>query len=263
MDQETLGEGSVAMLPGSSTVGGGSVDKSASILRVDNLSMSFDGVTALNGLTFEVNEGEIFGIAGPNGAGKTTLFNVISGLYSGTGKIFFGTEDISNSKTHEICHKGIARTLQVPQLFSTLSVHDNVRFGAHFGKSTRRDEKKLISTALDFVGLKDKKEEPAEHLGLFQKKMTMIAAALATEPRLLLLDEPVGGLSPMEIGPLVELINRINQETGITIIIIEHLMKVLKEVSHRLLIIHYGEKICLGKPEQVMEDQQVRQVYLG
>lgn len=244
-------------------VQGGRIDDSVPLLRVNNLSMSFNGISALSNLTFEVKEGEIFGIAGPNGAGKTTLFNVISGLYSGTGQILLGTEDISHARIHEVCHKGIARTLQVPQLFSTLSVYDNVRFGAHFGKSVRRDEKNLISDVFDFVGLKDKKTNIASNLDLFHKKLTMIAAALATEPRLLLLDEPVGGLSPMEISPLVKLIKRINQELGITIIIIEHLMKVINEVSNRLLIIHYGKKICIGIPEEVMQNNEVQQVYLG
>ena len=234
-----------------------------SILRVQDLSMSFDGVDALSRLNFEVETGEIFGIAGPNGAGKTTLFNVISGLYNGSGTVIFKTENISTAKPHRICHLGIARTLQIPKIFNTLNVYDNVRFGAHFGKPGRKDEARLILDALDFVGLKERKAQIAEHLGLFQKKLIMIAAALSTQPQLLLLDEPVGGLSPVEIIPLIELIRQINKDLGITIIIIEHLMKVLKELSDRLMIIHYGKKICIGTPEHVMQDPKVKEIYLG
>lgn len=233
------------------------------ILRVENLSMSFTGVDALKDLTFAVDEGEVFGIAGPNGAGKTTLFNIISGLYTGSGSVVFKNEDISAAKPHRVCHLGIARTLQVPNVFVTLNVYNNVRFGAHFGKPGRKDEDKLIADVLEFVGLKDRQSELAEHLGLFQKKLVMIAAALATQPQVLLLDEPVGGLSPIEINPLIKLIQSINKDLGITIIIIEHLMKVLKELSDRLMIIHYGKAICIGTPDHVMQDERVREVYLG
>lgn len=235
----------------------------APILQVENLSMSFNGVDALRNLSFEVETGEIFGIAGPNGAGKTTLFNVITGLLAGSGTIVFKSEDISSAKPHEVCHLGVARTLQVPKIFTTLDVYDNVRFGAHFGKAGSKDEERVIDNALEFIGLADKKMEPAQQLGLFHKKLTMIAAALATQPSLLLLDEPVGGLSPVEIDPLIELIKRINRELGITVIIIEHLMKVLKALSHRMMIIHYGEIICIGTSDQVMADEKVKAVYLG
>ncbi len=234
-----------------------------SILRAEHLGMSFNGVEVLKELSFEVEAGEIFGIAGPNGAGKTTLFNVISGYYTGSGTIFFKTKDISIAKPHRICHLGMARTLQVPNVFTTLNIYDNVRFGAHFGKVGPKDEKKLIETSLKFVGIADRKNDLADNLGLFYKKLTMIAAALATQPSLLLLDEPVGGLSPVEINPLIDLIKRINKELGITVIIIEHLMKVLKALSDRMMIIHYGKTICIGTPDQVMADEKVKAVYLG
>jgi len=233
------------------------------ILQVENLGMAFSGAAALKGLSFTVQSGEIFGIAGPNGAGKTTLFNVISGLYTGTGSIVFQARNIAGAKPHRICHLGMARTLQVPRIFTTLNVYDNIRFGAHFGKAGRRNEARLIENALEFVGLAHRKKDPTEHLGLYHKKMTMIAAALATDPSLLLLDEPVGGLSPVEIDPLIALIQRINRELKITVIIIEHLMKVLKALSHRMMIIHYGETICIGTPEAVMADENVKAVYLG
>jgi branched-chain amino acid transport system ATP-binding protein len=172
---------------------------------------------------------------------------------------------VTNLKPFQICHRGIARTLQIPQIFSTLDVFTNVRFGAHFGNKHIKDgnEAEIIHRVLEFVGLQDKKTAIAENMDLFHKKLIMIAAALATRPRLLLLDEPIGGLSPAEIDPLMELIRKINQELNITVIIIEHLMKVLKELSHRLMILHYGEEIRTGPPAEVMEDEKVKEVYLG
>lgn len=241
------------------------VGAQAPILQVRNLSKAFGAMMAVNDLSFEVPKGEVFGIAGPNGAGKTTVFNLITGFLQGTGKVRFEDKNVTNLKPHQICHSGIARTLQIPQVFSTLDVFNNVRFGAHFGNKQLTDgnEAEIIHRALDFVGLQDDKTAIAENMDLFHKKLIMIAAALATQPRLLLLDEPIGGLSPTEIGPLIEIIRKINQELNITVIIIEHLMKVLKELSHRLMILHYGEEIRTGPPAEVMEDEKVKEVYLG
>jgi branched-chain amino acid transport system ATP-binding protein len=241
------------------------VGAQAPILQVRDLSKAFGAMKAVNNLSFEVPAGEVFGIAGPNGAGKTTVFNLITGFLQGTGEVRFEDKNVTNLKPYQICHRGIARTLQIPQIFSTLDVFNNVRFGAHFGSKHIKDgdESEIIHRALDFVGLQEDKTAIAENMDLFHKKLIMIAAALATRPRLLLLDEPIGGLSPAEIGPLIELIRRINQELNITVIIIEHLMKVLKELSHRLMILHYGEEIRTGPPVEVMEDEKVKEVYLG
>ncbi len=233
------------------------------ILRVNSLSKAFGAMKAVNNLSFDVSKGEVFGIAGPNGAGKTTVFNVITGFLPGIGEVLFEEENITNLKPHQICHRGIARTLQIPRVFSTLDVFNNIRFGAHFGNSDSRKETEIIHDALNFVGLKGKETAVAKNVDLFHKKLIMIAAALATQPKLLLLDEPIGGLGPAEIGPLMDLIRRINLELGITVIIIEHLMKVLKELSHRLMILHYGEEIRTGLPTEVMEDEKVKEVYLG
>ncbi|MFC2028822.1 ATP-binding cassette domain-containing protein, partial [Chloroflexota bacterium] len=160
------------------------------------------------------------------------------------------------------CLEGIARTFQIPSVFSTLTVYDNIRIGAHFGNHSQ-DEKKTINDVLDFMGLTKKQNIEATHLSLFDKKLTMLGAALATEPKIILLDEPIGGLSPKEINQSVELFKRINQEFGITLIIIEHLMKVLMAISHRMMILHNGEKICIGSPEEIALDKQVVEVYLG
>jgi branched-chain amino acid transport system ATP-binding protein len=237
----------------------------APILQARSLSKAFGAMIAVNDLSFEVPSGEVFGIAGPNGAGKTTLFNLITGFLQGSGEVRFEDRDVTNLKPHEICHRGIARTLQIPQVFSTLNVFDNIRFGAHFGNKHIKNgnETDVIHRVMDFVGLQNDQTALAENMNLYHKKLIMIAAALATQPRLLLLDEPIGGLSPAEIDPLMELIRKINQELNITVIIIEHLMKVLKELSSRLMILHYGEEIRTGPPAEVMEDEKVREVYLG
>jgi branched-chain amino acid transport system ATP-binding protein len=232
------------------------------ILETRDVTKRFGELAAVKNLSVEIQEKEIFGIAGPNGAGKTTLFNVISGIYSGTGEIIFDGRRIDRLRPFQVCRKGIARTFQIPSIFSTLTVYDNVRVGAHFGNPSK-NEKKNIQDIMEYVGLYEKKDIEAKHLALFDKKMTMLAAALATKPKLLMLDEPIGGLSPKEINQSVEIFRRINQELGITLIVIEHLMKVLMGISQRMMIMHNGEKICIGTPEQVANDRQVIEVYLG
>jgi len=234
-----------------------------SILQLNDVTQRFGELAAVDNLSFEVEEGEIFGIAGPNGAGKSTLFNVITGFYRGSGEIIFGGGNIRGLKPHQVCHKGIARTFQIPELFLTLPVFDNVRVGAHFGGRGAGSEKERINEAINFVGLQEKENVIAANLNLFDKKTTLIAAALATKPKLLLLDEPIGGLSPTEAKESVDLIRKINKELGLTIIVIEHLMKVLTEVSQRLMILHNGEKICIGPPKEVTKDKQVIEIYLG
>ncbi len=233
------------------------------ILKVKGVTKRFGELAAVNDLSFEVEKGEIFGIAGPNGAGKTTLFNLISGIYPYSGEITFEGEDIHGLRPFQVCHRGVARTFQIPILFPTITVYDNVRVGAHFGVLKGKNEKERINKVIDFVGLRGKENIVAEHVDLFDKRLTMLAAALATEPRLLLVDEPIAGLSPREVRDSVALFQKINKELGITIIIIEHLMKVLVEVSHRLMIINNGEKICIGTPEEVTRNKEVIEVYLG
>lgn len=233
------------------------------ILQVNKVSQRFGELAAVNDLSFDVEKGEIFGIAGPNGAGKTTLFNVITGFYQGSGDIIFDNVNIKGLRPHQICHKGIVRTFQIPQLFLTLPVVENVKVGAHFGVTGAHDEKESINEAINFVELKGKENVIAANLNLFDKKRTMLAAALATKPKLLLLDEPIGGLSPIEVSQTITLFQKINKELGLTILIIEHLMKVITEIAQRLMIIHNGEKICIGSPQEVTKDKRVIEVYLG
>jgi len=236
------------------------------ILQIEKVSKRFGELAAVKDVSFEVERGEIFGIAGPNGAGKSTLFNLIAGMFSYSGKIFYDDQDISGLRPHQVCHKGIARTFQIPLLFSTMTVFDNIKVGAHFGASgehSKRGEEENINKTLNFVGLGGKEKVTAKNLNLLDKKLTMLAAALSTKPELLMLDEPIGGLSPAEAKQSTELFRKINRELGVTIIIIEHLMKVLVELCQRLMILHNGERICINSPQEVAKDKRVIEVYLG
>jgi len=234
-----------------------------SILRCDELTMKFGELVAVNNLSFEVEEGEIFGIAGPNGAGKSTLFNVITGFYQGRGDIYFENRKINKMRPYKICNLGIARTFQVPQLCQSLSVFDNIRVGAHFGVGLPHDDTEIINKSVNFVDLEGKESIIADNLNLLDKKKTMIAAALATKPKILMLDEPTGGLSPAEVKQSIDLFRKINEELSITIIVIEHLMRVLTELAKRMMIIHMGSKICIGPPCDVTQDHRVVKIYLG
>lgn len=233
------------------------------ILHVEKAHKHFGELVAVKDVSFEVEKGEIFGIAGPNGSGKTTLFNLISGMFRGSGNIVFDNQNISGLRPDQVCQKGIARTFQIPVVFPTLTVSRNVEVGAYFGTQGTQRGKEIINEVINFVGLQGKENVVAAGIDLFSKKMTMLAAALATKPKLLLLDEVVAGLSPTETSQFVELVGKINRELGVTIMVIEHLMKVLTEICQRLMIVHYGEQICIGPPKEVTENSRVREIYLA
>ncbi len=233
------------------------------LLQVNDVSKQFGELSALNSVSFEVSEGEIFGIAGPNGSGKTTLFNVITGVYPYSGNIIFDGLSIRGLRPHRICHRGIGRTFQISTVFSTMTVRQNLEIGARFGNHGQTDIEQSIKEAITLAGLGERENTIGANLNLFDKKATMIAAALATKPKLLLLDEPAGGLSLSEIEELLKLIRKINQALGISVIIIEHLMKVIMGLCQRLMILHYGDKICLGPPQEVAKDKRVIEAYLG
>jgi branched-chain amino acid transport system ATP-binding protein len=232
-------------------------------LKLDNITVSFGDLKAVDQLSFEVESGEIFGIAGPNGAGKTTVFNRITGIYHGPGDIIFDGDAIGKFMPYQICHRGVARTFQVPRVFSSLPVIENVKVGAHFGMNSKTDEDKHIKEVIEFVGLTGKENETGANLKLLDKKLTMLAAALATEPKLLLLDEPTAGLSPAETEEFVGIFKTINTELGLAIIIIEHFMKVLTELSDRLLILENGRKLCIDSPYEIARNKKVIECYLG
>jgi ABC-type branched-subunit amino acid transport system ATPase component len=234
------------------------------LLSCTGICKNFGGMAALKDLDFQVYSGEIFGIAGPNGAGKTTLFNVMSKILPlDHGRVWFDGVYLERLSAHEICRHGLTRTFQIPQIFSSLTVYRNVLVGNVFGNmKNEADEEKNIKEVLNFVGLWDKRNKIAEELSLYERKVLMIATALATKPKMLMLDEPVAGLSKNESNHEMELIKRINKN-NVTLILIEHNMDVLMGVSDRVMILQHGKKICEGSPEIVCNDEAVIEAYLG
>jgi branched-chain amino acid transport system ATP-binding protein len=243
----------------------------APLMSVREITMDFSGLRALNDVSFDVNEGGILGIIGPNGAGKTTLFDVISGFIApDEGEIRYRGERINGLRPHQVCHHGLGRTFQLNAAFPTLTVYENVLAAAHFGEpktlpaSIRLDRRATDAAreALDFVRLSDRQDQIAGSLPIVDRKRLMIAAAMAGRPDCLLMDEPVGGLNPKEIAEMMDLVTRV-RASGVAIILIEHVMRFLVSLSDRVLIMHHGELLFLGKAEAMARDQRVAEVYLG
>ncbi len=239
-------------------------DKKA-ILRVENASRLFGSLRAVDGLSFEVYEGEIFGIAGPNGSGKTTLMNIITQVIPpNSGHIFFHDKPIHKMPSHKICHEGIGRTFQNPTVFESLSILDNMIIGSTFGKNHNRLQSNMdkIKEVLDFVNLDKPLDRIAGKLLVNDKKKLMMAIALIAEPSLLILDEPCAGLNISEAKESIELIRKIG-EKGITVMLIEHNMQVLMNISDRVMIMDAGKKLCMGPPSHVCTNELVIEKYLG
>jgi branched-chain amino acid transport system ATP-binding protein len=236
------------------------------ILEGAGVTRRFGGLTAISNVDFGVEQGEIAGLIGPNGAGKTTLFNLISGaLVPKPGAISFKGEKITGLKPHQICRKGVARTFQSVKVFANLPVLENVLLGALFGTSnstSSEDAARQAMELLEFVGLSEVRTTPAKDLTLVNQKRLEVARALATGPELLLLDELMAGLNPPEVAQAMELVARI-RDRGVTIFMIEHVMKAIMSVCDRIMVLHHGEKIAEGTPQEVANSKTVVEVYLG
>ena len=236
------------------------------ILEGQGVTKYFGGLAAVLDVDFHVDQGEILGLIGPNGAGKTTLFGLISAAYvPKPGVIRFKGENITGLKPHQICRQGVARTFQSVKIFPNMPVIDNVALGVHFGAPEQFTSSQAAEEAarlLEFVGLSAQAVIPAGDLTLVNQKMLEVARALATKPEVLLLDEIMAGLNPTEVALAMELVSKIRAQ-GITILMIEHVMKAIMSVCDRIMVLHHGKKIAEGTPKEIATSETVIKVYLG
>jgi branched-chain amino acid transport system ATP-binding protein len=234
-----------------------------SLLQVDKVSRFFGGLAAVKDVSFEVRKGEILGLIGPNGAGKTTLFNVVNGFYAPSrGDVLFRGERISGLKPNQICKRGMARTFQVVKPLQRMSVLDNVIASAYLHAKDRNEVEQIAEETIAFAGLAGDRDMISRGLPLGKRKRLEIARALATQPALLLLDESFAGLNPAELDESIEIVRKI-KDKGITIMIIEHHMKVIMSISDRIVVLSYGEKLAEGTPQEIGKDPLVIEAYLG
>jgi branched-chain amino acid transport system ATP-binding protein len=233
------------------------------LLEAKNISMHFGELAALQNINLSVEKGEILGLIGPNGAGKTTFFNCVTGFLNATrGDIFFNGQNITRLGPHRICHLGICRTFQIVQSFHEMTVIENIMMGAFCRHATTRASTAQAEEVLEITGLRDKRDQIAGSLTLADQKRIELARTIATQPQMVLLDEVMAGLNPTETDEAVELIRKIHQ-TGLTLIVVEHVMEVIMDISERIAVFDSGELIVDGPPENVVRDERVIKAYLG
>ena len=236
----------------------------ATLLRVEASTKRFGGLVANRDVSLTIDAGEIVGLIGPNGAGKTTLFSCVSGyLHPDDGRIVFDGVDVTHTRPERICRLGVARTWQVVRAFGRMTALENVVCGALQRTNRVSEARARALELLEFTELHGRADMPAATLTLADKKRLEIARALATGPRLLLLDEAMSGLTPLETTAAVQLVRRIHQELHVTIVVVEHVMEVVMPLSHRVVVLDYGVKIADGPPGAVVRDEQVIRAYLG
>lgn len=233
------------------------------LLSIKSVSRFFGGLAALTDVSFDVKKGEILGLIGPNGAGKTTLFNVINGFYGPSkGEVFFKGENISHLRPNRICRLGVARTFQVVKPLRRMTVLDNVIASSFLRAKTKAEAERAALEVLEFTGLHDERDMLSKGLPLGQRKRLEIARALATGPEMLLLDESFAGLNPSELNDSIEIIGKIKKR-GVTMMVIEHHMRVIMSISDRIVVLNYGEKIAEGSPREIGNNPLVITAYLG
>jgi len=242
--------------------------RTEAVLEAERLTKYFGGLPALNDVSFTAARGEILGLIGPNGAGKSTLLNLINGIFRpSAGRVLFQGRDVTGLRPHQVAQRGVARVLQTPRSFASMTVLENVAIGSAFGgkdrnaKSSKNRER--VEFFLDLAGLLDKKDLPVEGLTLQERRMLELARALAMRPGLLLLDEAMSGLNPSEMERAMGLIRRIRDELDMTVIWVEHIMKAIMGVADRVLVLNFGQLIALGTPAEVARDEGVIDAYLG
>lgn len=251
----------------------------APILQVAGLTKNFGGLTAIDNVDFDVEDGEIRGLIGPNGSGKSTFFNLISGVYDvGSGTVTFDGRDITNWEPHDIAAAGVARTFQLLRMFTEMTVLENLMIGHHchvkygifagvFGvRRVAREEKQIrdeMMEILSFIGLADFAGVPASELSIGQRRLLALGRAIAMKPKLLMLDEPAAGLSPVNVDNLMSIMVRLKKKYGLTVIVVEHILKVVMDTCDRVTVLDHGVRISEGTPEFVRDDHAVIEAYLG
>lgn len=234
------------------------------LIEVKKVSKQFGGLAALTDVSFNLNKGEILGLIGPNGAGKTTIFNVINGFYPPTkGDVFLRGQKVSGLKPHVLCGLGLARTFQVVKPLQRMSTLDNVIASAFVRTNSKTKAEEIAINVLKFTNLYEDRNLISKGLPLGKRKRLEIARALATQPDIILLDESFAGLNPTEINEQIEIVKKIRTEKGITILVIEHHMKVIMSISDRIVVLNYGQKIAVGTPTEIGKNPLVIEAYLG